>query len=144
MLGKKILLMKLKITLDSSTATSAFRFTEFVHQPGKVFPPGCTGALWFRGQANASWELKASIGRKLTDGGMFDSSKPRDIFYQTERTTLQRFKRDGYPFTQRLLSDWEAITLGQHHQLPTRLLDWTSNPLVALFFAADGATDKNR
>jgi hypothetical protein len=85
--------------------------------------------LLLRGQRCRDWDMVPSLSRL----------KPRtaDItLIDVEQRLVSGFKRQSLPHLQRDLKDErDVLAMAQHHGLATRLLDWTSNPFSALWFA---------
>lgn len=93
------------------------------------------GRWVFRGHSKSSYELIPSVGR-----GMHTS---RDRL-KYEESLFDIFRREARAYLNPAPStEWEWLSLAQHHGLPTRLLDWTHNLLVAVYFGveADSTVD---
>ena len=95
--------------------------------------PKPSSAIWYRGLTDTQHDLAPTMYRPNT------KVEGRD-----EWLLMNRFKQNAHQFLEsRPQGEWEWLLLMRHDGLPSRLLDWTESPLVALFFALYAPNDPN-
>lgn len=79
----------------------------------------------FRGQGRSDWGLVPKIGREMFSRDIRDCA-----FFNKWK------ERAAGLVSAPVGDDWDWLAIAQHHGFPTRLLDWSYNPLAAAFFAS--------
>jgi len=85
--------------------------------------------LWYRGQVNSQWGLIPGVYR---DSFKVTTESQR---LEKEQQLNQDFKVHSASLLSGNPSDTELYFLQQHYKMPTRLLDWSTSPLTAFYFA---------
>ncbi len=84
--------------------------------------------IWYRGHADIKWLLVPSIFRNRKT---------------TENKLLKEFQKDATLLVDnRPTHEYEWLFIMRHYFVPSRLLDWTENPLIALYFAVNHEAKK--
>ena len=90
--------------------------------------------ILFRGQSN-NYPLLPSIARK----------NPKIDTTELEKRMLNELiRQSNTKINGQQFDEWDWLIYAQHFGMKTRLLDWTTNPLIALWFACSNFYDSNK
>ncbi|MEM7358837.1 MAG: FRG domain-containing protein [Pseudomonadota bacterium] len=128
-----------------STVSDALKIVNELHNQR----PAPSGVL-YRGVGSYKYNLEPSLSRYLApskplrnmrgDSFKEERIKWKEVFSKTEKGLIEDFKKLAWQMlSYKPKNDWEWIAVAQHHGVPTRLLDWTTNLLIGLWFATDSS-----
>ena len=88
--------------------------------------------FFYRGHSKSEWDLIPTIGRYRKPNKYYPK------WLDLEEDILENFQKYSMPFlSYKPKNKYEWLVIAQHHGLPTHILDWTTNPLKALFFSVE-------
>ncbi|WKN44525.1 FRG domain-containing protein [Tunicatimonas pelagia] len=121
--------------------TKIERWTDFTRFIDSINTESSYLSHWaFRGQSNSSWTLKPSISRLLESHCI-----EQELGNKFEQTVFREFISKAHLYEDFGVRHFESgntfvtFTIMQHYGCPTRLLDWTTSPYIALYFAVNSS-----
>lgn len=113
------------------------RFWTWITSGPKVKVPGPAllgeATKYFRGQTR-SWHGFTSSLYRVCKQAVGDKQVDEIHFAAAEQAVIDALRKEGMG---RRMTDGELLMIGQHHLVPTRLIDVSTMPLEALFFAVE-------
>jgi hypothetical protein len=115
-------------------------FAEITQPSGKF-----SHRVWmWRGQSNIEWRIDSSAYRRLIASTNYQGNDINKALISYEETLLNQATHRGYRYDGgRELTDFELLAKLQHHGAATRLVDFTRNALIGLWFACNENTEKS-
>jgi len=103
---------------------------------------GRSGTWLFRGQADSSWRLVPTLLRQEPSGrfvNLPEGFTPEQFETHIASSCGSVLRTESTLPDRLVLNEDFVLAFLQHYGVPTRLSDWTRDPLIALYFAASGA-----
>jgi len=102
---------------------------------GKIDKSSFPYGIFYRGQSNSEYSLTPSVFRNINLQGSSEyhsyALSEQEIFRNAQR----KFRYSARESDRQLYELFDWLCVLQHYDIPTRLLDWTENIAVALYFA---------
>lgn len=125
--------------MKTAIVNNITEFLEVIHQTDNI------ENNWYRGQRFSAYQLEPSLFRDKQEVISGDEYiQFRSYQFKDEESALQHFKKKySNLYNTKDFDDIYYLYLMQHHDIPTRLLDFSTNPLVALYFSVIAPNEVN-